>query len=101
MTVFTALPVALYGVVLLMCAIVYSILSRSSIAHHGDDSALAHAIGRDRKGVVSLVLYLLAIPLAFVRPSIACAIYVGVALLWLVPDRRIEHALHTRGEPHG
>lgn len=87
---FAAWPVALYGVVLLCCALAYTILARTLIAHHGEDSPLAVALGRDGKGKLSLACYTAAIPLALVHPWIACALYVFVALLWLIPDRRIE-----------
>jgi uncharacterized membrane protein len=88
-----ATPAALYGAVMLMAAVAYTILQRAIIAEHGPDSRLARAIGNDRKGLSSLLAYALAIPLAFVNPWISDAIYVGVALLWLVPDRRIERQL--------
>jgi uncharacterized membrane protein len=68
-------------------------LVRLLISHHGSDSTLASAIGDDRKGKISLVIYALAVPLAFVHPLISCALYVLVALLWLIPDRRIEQAV--------
>jgi uncharacterized membrane protein len=90
---FQTVPVALYGVVLLMCASAYGLLARCLIARHGKDSPLALAIGPDRKGIASIALYALAIPLSFVQPWIALAIYVGVAALWFVPDRRIEARL--------
>jgi uncharacterized membrane protein len=93
---FAALPTALYGVVLLMAAIAYFILQRVLIAGEGKDSLLARAVGGDRKGNLSLVVYALAIPAAFVTPWLAQAGYVFVALLWLVPDRRIENALAER-----
>jgi uncharacterized membrane protein len=86
-------PVALYGVVLLMSGVAYFILARALVARHGKDSALALAMGRDAKGLVSVLLYLVAIVLALRYPAAACAVYVLVALIWLVPDRRIEHAL--------
>jgi len=86
-------PVALYGVVLLFAAIAYFFLTKTLIAHHGKDSTLAASIGSDRKGKVSVVFYAVAIPLAFVRPWIACACYVMVAIMWLLPDPRIEKAL--------
>ena len=91
---FAAWPVALYGVVLLLAAIAYFILTRTLIALHGRESVLATAVGRDRKGKVSIVIYLAAIPLAFVSPWISCALYVLVAIMWLIPDRRIEKTLH-------
>jgi uncharacterized membrane protein len=92
---FATVPVALYGVVLLMAGMAYSILVRTLLACHERDSALARAIGDDMKGRLSLVVYASAIPLAFVNPAIACALYMAVAVLWLVPDRRIERALGT------
>ncbi|HEY2736828.1 MAG TPA: TMEM175 family protein [Thermoanaerobaculia bacterium] len=90
---FAPLPVALYGVVLLMCGFAYSILARSLIDYHGKDSALAIAIGKDLKGWLSLVLYAVAIPLAFVNARISLALYVLVAMIWFIPDRRIEKKL--------
>jgi uncharacterized membrane protein len=87
---FTALPTAAYGVVLAASAVSYTLLQRQIIAANGPDSRLAVALGDDLKGKLSLALYLAAIPLAFARPWIAIALYVGVALIWLVPDRRIE-----------
>ena len=86
-------PVALYGCVLLACAIAYTILSVSLIKHHGSESALGRAIGKDRKGNLSLALYVSAIPLAFVHTAIAQALFVTVAVIWLVPDKRIERVL--------
>ncbi len=87
---FAEWPAALYGVVLLMCAIAYYILSHSLIAHHGKDSQLATAFGKDYKGMVSVVLYAVAIPLSFVSTWLGMSIYVAVAALWFIPDRRIE-----------
>lgn len=87
---FAAVPAALYGCVLLMAAIAWPILARALIACNGRDGALATAMGRDTKGKISIVLYALAIPLAFLNSWIACALYVAVALIWLVPDRRME-----------
>ena len=87
---FATTPVAIYGVVLLCAAIAYFILSTTIVHHEGPDSALARALGRDWKGKVSVVLYAAGIGLAFVSRWIAVAIYVGVALMWLVPDRRLE-----------
>jgi uncharacterized membrane protein len=89
-------PTAVYGFVLLMAAIAYYILQRAIIAHQGSDSLLASAIGQDWKGKLSPVLYLSAIPLAFVQPWISSSLYVFVALLWLIPDRRIERVLAKR-----
>jgi uncharacterized membrane protein len=90
---FAALPVAIYGAVMLAAAIAYFILARLLIALDGADSVLGVAFGKDIKGKVSPIIYLVAIPLAFVRSSIACALYVLVAIIWLVPDRRIEKTL--------
>ena len=91
-----ALPTALYGAVLIMCAIAYTILQTAIIREEGRGSRLAAAVGPDRKGIMSIVLYASAIPLAFVRPWIADGLYIVVALIWLVPDRRIETKLHER-----
>jgi uncharacterized membrane protein len=90
---FAPLPTALYGVVLLMAAITYWVLQKTIVTLEGPDSFLAKAIGTDMKGKLSPVLYVLAIPLAFVSPWISDALYVLVALIWLVPDRRIEDKL--------
>jgi len=89
-------PTAVYGFVLLMAAIAYYILQRAIIAKQGRDSLLASAIGGDWKGKISPVLYLIAIPLAFVSSWIASGLYVFVALLWLIPDPRIARALEKR-----
>jgi uncharacterized membrane protein len=86
-------PVAAYGVVQFLDAIAYTILERTLIAVHGHDSKLAQAIGNDTKGMVSLAAYAAAIPLAFVHAPISYALFVFVACLWLVPDRRIERRL--------
>jgi len=90
---FAAWPVALYGVVLLLAAVSYFVLTRALVARHGADSVLATAIGRDGKGLFSLLLYLVGVALAFVLPAAACGVYVLVAVIWLVPDRRIEKHL--------
>ena len=87
---FTPLPTAAYGVVLLCAGLGYNILQRTIIAVNGRDSRLAVALGDDLKGKLSLILYLAAIALAFVRPWIAIVVYVTVAVMWLVPDTRIE-----------
>jgi uncharacterized membrane protein len=94
-------PMACYGAVLLMAAIAYRILERAIVAGQGRDSVLAAAVGRDFKGNLSIVLYAIAIPSAFVRPLIAGALYVTVALMWLIPDRRIERALEQRAGDEG
>ncbi|MEI6778024.1 MAG: TMEM175 family protein [Chloroflexales bacterium] len=90
---FSAGPVVLYGIVLLLAAVAYFILTRALIALHGKESVLAIAIGRDRKGVLSLVIYLVALCLAFVNAWIACGLYMLVAIIWLIPDQRIERTL--------
>ena len=90
---FARLPTALYGVVLLMAAIAYTILTVTIIHEEGPDSLLARAVGRDRKGKLSIVAYVVAITLSFVNHWFAAAIYILVALVWLVPDRRIERVL--------
>src|SRR6266849_4449451 len=90
---FAAWPAALYGVVLLFAAVAYFILAKLLVSLHGRDSVIGVALGRDFKGKVSMVIYLLAIPLAFVRSWMACALYILVAVMWLVPDRRIEKTI--------
>jgi uncharacterized membrane protein len=90
---FAPFPVAAYGVVLLMSGIAYYILSHVLIAYHGRESPLAVAVGRDRKGIVSVLIYAVAIPAAFFDVRLACALYLLVALIWMVPDRRIESTL--------
>jgi uncharacterized membrane protein len=91
---FAALPTAVYGGVLLLAAIAYFVLQTTIIRHQGPSSKLRAAVGKDVKGKVSPFLYALAIPLAFVHQWIADALYVIVALMWLVPDRRIESRLN-------
>jgi uncharacterized membrane protein len=95
-TSFAPWPVAAYGGVQLMAGFGYWILTRALVARHGKDSPLARAVGRDLKGIASLVIYAMAIPFAFVEPHVSCGLYVVVAIVWLVPDRRIEVVL---GEP--
>lgn len=94
---FTTAPTALYGAVMLMAAIAYFILQNVIIAQQGRDSKLAAAIGRDFKGKLSPVFYAMAIATAFFRPWISCCLYVLVALMWLVPDRRIERVVNETG----
>jgi uncharacterized membrane protein len=96
---FAQVPAAFYGGVLLMAAIAYTLLQQVIIASQGRDSVLRKAVGRDWKGKLSPLLYAVAIPLAFWSQWIALAIYVLVALLWLVPDRRIEHTLGAATRP--
>jgi uncharacterized membrane protein len=90
---FAPLPTAVYGAVLLLCAISYTVLQRSIIAAQGAHSRLKEAIGSDIKGYASLAMYTVAIPLAFADRWLAYALSVGVALIWFIPDRRIEKRL--------
>lgn len=87
---FAAWPVAVYGIVLLLAGVAYFVLTKALIKLHGRSSTLAISIGQDRKGKISIALYFIAIPLAFVQPWIAGACYVIVAIMWLIPDPRIE-----------
>jgi uncharacterized membrane protein len=90
---FSTRPVAVYGAILLCAAVAYYILTRALISLHGPQSVLATAVGRDFKGKISVVVYAVAIPLAFVNSWLAFALYVCVAVMWLIPDRRIEKTL--------
>jgi uncharacterized membrane protein len=90
---FAPWTLAFYGIVLMFAAISYFILVRALLARHGHDSLLAHALGSDFKGKISIVFYLLAIPLGFVKGWLASGLYILVAIIWLVPDRRIERTL--------
>jgi uncharacterized membrane protein len=90
---FAPVTVAAYGAVLLGASCAYYILTRVLLAMHGKDSLLAKALGKDFKGKISVVIYVAAIPLAFVQPWIACALYVLVAAIWLTPDQRFEKLL--------
>ena len=92
---FAATPLALYGINLLMAALAYYVLQKVILRNHGSESILAKAIGRDLKGKMSPVLYIIAILSTFVNDWIAGAIYVLVALIWLIPDKRIEKTLQT------
>ncbi|MGZ3182422.1 MAG: TMEM175 family protein [Telluria sp.] len=87
---FATIPVAAYGVNLLMCAIAYTLLVRCLTHHHPGNRTLADAIGSDRKGTISLATYAIGIALTFLHPGLGLACYAGVALTWLIPDRRIE-----------
>jgi uncharacterized membrane protein len=91
-----AIPTAFYGFVLLMAAFAYYILERTIIAKEGRDSLLARAVGKDWKAKLSLVIYLIAVPLAFLNSWIAGVLYAFGALLWLIPDPRIERKLENR-----
>ena len=90
---FAATPVALYGVILFMAACAYFILARGLASHHGPESRIARAIGEDFKGKISVAIYAVAILLAFYLPAAAGVLYALVAIMWLVPDRRIEKVL--------
>jgi len=90
---FAELPMALYGIVLWMAGLAYYILARLMIVSHGKDSTLANAIGKDSKGLASLMGYTVAIFLAFINPSISFVLYVLVALIWFIPDMRIEKTI--------
>ncbi len=100
---FAPTPTAVYGFVSLMSGVAYYVLQREIIKEQGRESIVAHAVGSDFKGKLSIVAYLAAIPLAFISQWLAGAIYVGVALTWLTPDARIARALAQRnasGDPH-
>jgi uncharacterized membrane protein len=90
---FAAIPTAAYGGVMFMAAVAYTLLQQTILAHHGPESKLARALGSDWKGKLSLALYFAAIPLAFANQWLSDAIFVGIALLWLTPDRRIERQM--------
>ena len=90
---FARIPVAMYGVVLLCAAVAYYILTLALVRQHGSESPIARAVKTESKEKISLVLNLVAIPLAWVSPWASCALYVAVAVMWLIPDRRIEKAL--------
>ena len=90
---FMSVPVALYGVVLFMAGAAYYILSQTLIRYHGKNSLLAQAVGHDAKGIISVLIYAAAIPLAFLNHKLAFGLYIVVALMWLIPDRRIEKAM--------
>src|SRR5579864_4562009 len=89
-THFAPMPTAAYGVVLALSAIAYLFLERAIIKCNGPNSKLARAVGNDRKGTLSLFIYVLSIPMAYVHPGISLALYVLVALIWFIPDKRIE-----------
>jgi uncharacterized membrane protein len=95
-TEFASWPAAAYGVVMLMAGFAYYILAHVLIAHHGRESVLAKALGSDFKGKISVFLYAIAIPIAFLEPLVSCLMYVIVAVMWLIPDRRIETVLAER-----
>jgi uncharacterized membrane protein len=90
---FAPLPTAIYGVVLLLAAVSYTILQTTIVNHHGKDSILAKAIGRDLKGKLSMLMYAVAIPAAFLQQWISDVLYIAVAMMWLIPDSRIEETI--------
>jgi uncharacterized membrane protein len=92
---FERAPVALWGAVMLMAGVAYYMLTHTLIRHHGPESALRAAVGRDFKGTISVVMYAVAIALSVVNRWVSLALYVAVALMWLVPDRRIERGVST------
>ena len=97
---FSSLPVAVYAFDLLMCAVAFTLLQRQIIKLHGNASTLATAVGADRKGKISIATYVVAIPLALYSYSwFAGALLIAVALVWFIPDRRIEHALAADDTP--
>jgi uncharacterized membrane protein len=91
---FAAVPMCVYGFILLMCAISYVILQNNIIKLEGKDSVLYRAVEKDSKGKISMTCYILAIPLAFVSPWISGLLYITVALIWIIPDRRIENQIN-------
>jgi uncharacterized membrane protein len=97
---FTTGPVALYGVMLFMAGFAYYLLSQALIRHHGKDSALAQAVGNDKKGKLSVAIYFIAIVIAFVYPKVSLALYALVAAIWFIPDQRIEKKLVHEEEEH-
>ena len=95
---FAPLPTLVYGVILLMCALAYTLLQYKLTKHsHGENVVLATAVGSDLKGKISIALYVTAIALAFVQQNISHAIYVAVAVIWFIPDRRIERQIMPNG----
>lgn len=96
---FEPLPVAVYGIVLLLAGVAYFLLTKALIHLHGEGSTLATSIGRDRKGKISIAICAVAIPMAFTKPWIAGACYVVVAIMWLIPDRRIEKSCRIMQVP--
>ena len=90
----STVTVATYGIVLFFCGVAYYILSLTLVQANGKDSTVAHALGKDRKGKISIVTYAVAIAAAFLAPIVSCCLYVLVAFIWLVPDRRFERLLN-------
>jgi uncharacterized membrane protein len=90
---FAMMPVALYGVVFFMSGIAYYVLSKC-LANHHENTILAQAVGENKKAMISVILYAIAIPLAFIQPKFSLMIYAAVAIVWFIPDRRIEKTVH-------
>jgi uncharacterized membrane protein len=88
----STVPVAAYGIVLFFCGVAYYILSLTLVRANGPDSVIARALGTDRKGRLSLLIYAVSIALTFFAPVVSCCLYVTVAFIWLIPDRRFERA---------
>ncbi len=95
---FASDTIALYGIILLMAAIAYIILQHFIIAANGKNSLLSNAVGKDLKGKISLVFYLIAIPFSFFVPAVSGSLYIIVALIWLVPDKRIERTIQSKSD---
>jgi uncharacterized membrane protein len=91
-------PTAAYGFVLFMCAVAYSLLARSLVAHHEKNVALAQALGKDRKGKISIALYLIGVALSWFGAWLGFLVYAAVAIMWLIPDRRIEDKVVEEAE---
>jgi uncharacterized membrane protein len=94
----SSIPVAMYGIVLWFCAVAYYILIRTLIAQHAEDSVLAEAVGRSKKGTRSIYIYTAAVLLSFLSPVLATLLYVAVALIWFMPDRRIEKVVEKNSK---
>ena len=90
---FESLPVLLYAIVALMAGVAYYVLTIQLVKIHDADSTLAKAVGKDKKGFISLILYLIAVGFAYFYPIVSCAIFVGVAIMWFLPDKRIENTI--------
>lgn len=96
---FERAPTVAYGIVLVMCSVAYAVLARTLVYHHPKNAALAKAIGRDRKGLLSTVLYLVGVAISCVHAGFGFLVYAIVAIMWLIPDRRVERALKQAGDP--
>ena len=97
---FAQWPVTCYGIVLIMCALAYTLFLVILIRHHGRNSLLAQAIGKDRKGIISTIIYAVAIIASFFNSKVSFALYIVVACIWFIPDKRIEKKMRIE-EPHG